>query len=296
MNISRHTKGLIITATGILVISPDGLLTRLIHADTLTILFWRSLFYCFGMLLLLSLWYRSKIVDAFFNIGVPGLFMALLYLCGSMGFIYSVTHTAVANTLLILSTTPLWAALITWLVFREKIATKTWVAIVVVGLGVAIICSAKSVMPDAQVGNLAGLCAAMALATSFVLVERNRNKDLLPSFVLGGLMTALILASFVAPTQTSNSDLIYLFLMGFIILPIGTGMMFFGPKLISAPETSLLLLLESIFGPVWVWLVLNEYPGHIVLLGGGLILVTLVIHAVLSIKAGDKNRQPDNLP
>ena len=164
----------------------------------------------------------------------------------------------------------------------------TWIAIGVAGLGIAIICSGKSIMPDAYLGNLAGLFAAAALATSFTIVARNRDRDLLPSFVLGGIVTALVLEPFVSPSTVSNSDLGYLFIMGFIMLPLAGSLMFIGPKYISASEVGLLMLLESIFGPLWVWMALDEYPGDMVIVGGVIVLVTLSVHCWMGMRASPR--------
>jgi drug/metabolite transporter (DMT)-like permease len=286
--LSDHAKGLLITAIGIIAISPDALLIRLISTDALTIVFWRGLFFSFGMFVLLSFYFKKKIINAFFEIGIPGLWMAVFYALGNLLFVYSFTHTAAANTLFILSTTPFWAALIAWLVFRERIPNRTWIAIVVAGIGIIIICLGKSVRADAYIGNIAGLMATATLAISFTIVARNRSKNLLPALVLGGFMTALILEPFVSPTTISDSDLGYLFLMGFVMLPLAGSLMFLGPKYLPAPEVSLLMLLESIFGPLWVWMVLNEYPGDIVIIGGAIILVTLSIHAYLGMRDTNK--------
>ncbi len=281
---SNQAKGLLITGLGVLVISPDGLLVRLISTDVLTITFWRGLFYSIGMLMLLVLYYRKGIVEAFFNIGIPGLWMAALYFLGNLSFIYSLTHTAVANTLFIISTTPFFAALIAWLFLRQKVDRRTWVAISAASAGILIICSGKNAMPDAYLGNLAGLMAAFTLAASFTLVAHYRDRDLLPSFVLGGFLMALVLEPFVLPSQTTDRDLLYLFLMGFVMLPIAATMMFLGPKYISAPEVGLLMLLESVFGPLWVWMMLKEHPGNLTLLGGAIVIATLAIHSVLAMK------------
>ena len=296
MKMSFQARGILITTMGVLVFSPDGLLIRLLGTDTLTTTFWRSLFYSAGMLFFLSLWFRSRIVDAFFGIGLPGLLLAVLYFIGNLGFVYSITHTAVANTLFIMSTTPFWAALFAWCIFKEKVAGRTWLAILISGAGVGIICAGESVMPDAWLGNLAGLAATAALAGSFTVIARNRERNLFPSFVLGGFGTALVLEGFVSPSQTSDVDLTILFVMGFIMLPIGALMMFFGPKLISAPETSLLMLLESILGPLWVWLVLNEYPGHLAMIGGVIILVTLTVHGLVGIREARFRRNTIAVP
>ena len=294
-SLSRHSKGLLITAAGVITVSPDGLLTRLIPVDSLTITFWRSAFFSVGMLLLLTAYYRKNIVAAFLGIGVPGICMALLYVAGNIGFIYSVTHTTVANTLLLISTTPFWAALISWMVFREKVAMRTWVAIFATAIGVFIICDGPSAMPDANMGNLAGLFAASTLAMSFTIVARNRDRDLLPSFVLGGVLAVILLYPFVTPAVVSQRDLGYLFVMGFLMLPIAASLMFIGPKYISAPEVSLMMLLESILGPLWVWLVLREHPGDYAIIGGAIVLLTLAVHAAIGL-VGNFRGKPEMVP
>ncbi len=289
-SLSTHSKGLIITALGVICISPDGLLTRLISADALTITFWRGLFYSAGMLILLTVYYRKRIIDALFGIGIPGLWMVVLYAVGNLSFVYSITHTTVANTLFIISTTPLFAALISWLLLKERVAPRTWAAIGVAAVGIYIICDGPSVMPDAQAGNMAGLVAASTLATSFTIVARNRDRDLLPAFVLGGFLMALMLEPFVTPSTTTDSDLFYLFLMGFILLPVASSLMFIGPKYISAPEVSLMMLLESIIGPLWVWLLLQEHPGNQTLIGGSLVLITLTVHSLITMRSSARRK------
>ena len=111
---------------------------------------------------------------------------------------------------------------------------------------------------------------------------------MLPAFVLGGFVTALILEPFVSPSTVSDSDLGYLFIMGFIMLPLAGSLMFIGPKYISASEVGLLMLLESIFGPLWVWMALDEYPGDMVIVGGVIVLVTLSVHGWLGMRASPR--------
>ena len=282
---SNYTKGILITGLGVLVLSPDGLLLRLITEDVLTITFWRGLFYSFGMFIVLSLYYRRKILNAFFKIGRPGLLLAVLYFLGNLSFIFSISHTAVANTLFIVSTTPLFAAMISWLFLKKHVSRNTWIAIGIASMGIIIICSGETLMPNAHLGNMAGLFGAFTLACSFTVIGENRDRDLLPSFVLGGFLMAICLEPFVSPYSTSDQNLYYLFLMGFVMLPIAATLMFMGPKFISAPEVGLMMLLESILGPLWVWMVLNEYPGDLVLVGGGIVLITLFTHGYLALRA-----------
>ncbi len=129
---------------GVICISPDGLLTRLITADVLTITLFRGLFYGIGMLILLSLYYRSKTLTAFLQIGWPGIVLMIAYSVGNLSFIYSITHTSVASTLFIMATTPLFAALISWLGYKQKVKPRTWWAIGGAALGVYVICDAPN--------------------------------------------------------------------------------------------------------------------------------------------------------
>lgn len=292
MNLSNHVKGLLITGIGVLAISPDGLLLRLISADVLLITFWRGLLYSAGMAILLTLYYRRRVVDAFLGIGRPGLLMVVTYFTGSLAFVYSITHTAVANTLFIISTTPLFAALIAWLVFRERVPRRTWIAIAVSGAGIVVICSGKSIMPGAWLGNLAGLLTALSLAVGFTVVSKVRGRDMLPALALGGFLTALVLEPFVEPYQTTDQDLFYLFLMGFVLTPVGASLMYIGPRYIPAAEVGLMMLLESVLGPLWVWYFIGENPGYLVLVGGTVVLVTLSVHAVIGLRESSANERP----
>ncbi len=292
MKLSNHSKGLLITGIGVLAISPDGLLLRLISADVLLITFWRGLLYSAGMVILLTLYYRTRILDAFLGMGSPGLLMVVTYFTGSLAFVYSITHTAVANTLFIISTTPLFAALIAWLVFRERVPRRTWIAIAVSGVGIVVICSGKSIMPGAWLGNLAGLLTALSLAVGFTVVSKARERDMLPALALGGFLTALVLEPFVEPYQTTDQDLYYLFIMGFVLTPVAASLMYIGPRYISAAEVGLMMLLESVLGPLWVWYFIGENPGSLVLIGGTVVLVTLSVHAVVGLRESTNAKPP----
>ena len=269
-----------LTALGVLIISPDGLLTRLVTADSLTLTYWRGLYFGYGMTFLLLLIYRTKTLSLFLSIGIPGLMMIALYSLGNISFIYSITHTSVANTLFILSSTPLFAALISWLFLRERIGLRTGIAIVAAAIGIYIIFSGPGVLETSTQGNFAGLVGSMLLAGSFVVVRQNKSRNLMPALALGGICNAMLLSPMVSIGNTSESDLVVLFVMGFVMLPLAMTLMFIVPKYIPTPEVGLMLLLESILGPLWVWIVLGENPGTRALVGGAIVLATLAINSI----------------
>ncbi len=288
---SQHLKGVVITALGVLIISPDGLLTRLIDTDHWTLIFWRTLLLSFGMWMIASVVHPRSTWQSYREMGRPGLLMVVLYSFGTVSFITAITHTSVANTLIILSTTPLFAALIGLVLFREIIELRTWCAITLVAFGVYIISSESGGQGASLFGDIAAMLGAFFLAAGFSVVRRRPGISVFPVISSSGLITAILILPLAQPLSITQQDLGYLIVMGVYMLPIGTALMYIGPKYIPASEVGLMLLLESVLGPTWVWLALDEQPGQRTLIGGAIILSTLAINTLWVIKNASGNRR-----
>ncbi len=288
--LSQHAKGLIITALGVLLISPDGLLTRLILVDHWTLIFWRALFLSFGMWLIVSLIYPNKAWHKYKSMGRGGTIMVLIYAMGTISFIVAITHTSVANTLIILSTTPMFAAIIGWIFLRESIPARTWIAILLVGIGIFIISSGNENPTSSLFGDMAAMSGSFFLATGFTVIRSFPKIPILPVISTSGLLTALIILPLAQPFSVTQDDMGYLLIMGIYMLPVATALMYSGPRYIPAPEVGLMLLLESILGPAWVWLALGEQPGTRTFIGGAIILSTLAINTVWLLKSTRANK------
>jgi len=288
--LSRHAKGLIITALGVLIISPDGLLTRLIHVDHWTLIFWRALFLSFGMWIMANLIHPRNTWQKYLSMGRVGLAMGILYAMGTVSFITAITHTSVANTLIILSTTPLFAALIGWVTLREPVNTRTWCAITLVCVGVFVISSDSDNQASSLFGDIAAMVGAFFLAAGFTVVRRFPGITIFPIISTSGFITALLVLPLAQPLAVTQADMGYLVLMGVYMLPVGTALMYLGPKYIPASEVGLMMLLESILGPVWVWLALGEQPGVRTFIGGAIILSTLAINATWALKTASRQK------
>jgi len=283
--LSTHAKGLLITAAGVLIISPDGLLTRLIETDHWTMIFWRALLVSFGMWLMVSLINPNRVWQRYLTVRGPGLLMVASYSLGTVSFVYAITHTSVANTLIILSSTPLFAALIGRVLLQEPIQLRTLLAITLVAIGIAAIASGSASSGDAALlGDLAAILGSFFLACGFSLVRRFPQISVLSAISCSGLMTALLVLPLASPLAITQADFGYLLLMGLYVVPVGTALMYLGPRYIPAAEVGLLLLLESILGPIWVWLVFAENPGVHTLVGGAIILSTLTLNTIWVLK------------
>jgi len=289
--LSQYTKGIFITALGVFIISPDGLLTRLILVDHWTLIFWRALFLSFGMWLITSLLYPNRSWQQYKSLGLPGLVMILFYSMGTISFITAITHTSVANTLIILSTTPLFAALIGRVFLSEPIVPRIWVAILLVAIGVYVISSDGENQNSSMFGDIFAMIGAFFLAAGFTMVRRFPGISVFPAISTSGLMTALIVLPLAQPFSVTQADMGYLLIMGIYMLPIGTALMYMGPKYIPASEVGLMLLLESVLGPTWVWIALGEQPGSRTFIGGAIILSTLAINTIWAMQSSKRIRR-----
>jgi drug/metabolite transporter (DMT)-like permease len=283
MERSTHLKGLSLTFLAVLILSPDALLVRLIHCDVWTLLFWRCLLTSVMETLFLAIFYRRQFLQSFRNIGRTGLLSATVVAIGGLFFVNSLKQTAAANTLIILAAAPLFSSLLSWFFLREKIARHTWVAIFICFGGILLIFSG-SLSSGLLLGDLLALGATFMWASNIVILRSGRAINMVPANLLGNLLVvpAALLAG-AQPMALSGSDILYLILLGGVVLPVSFTMITVSPRYLPAPEVSLILLIETIVGPIWVWLVLNEVPLTTTLLAGLLIVGTLAVHTLASL-------------
>lgn len=282
---SDYLKGLLITVIGVLVITPDSLLIRLIDADSWTVIFWRSSLSGFAILLGLLLYYRERFLQKMLGIGWSGLAMTFIWAFGTICFVYSIQTTLVANTLFIISTSPIFAALIAWLVLREAVSRRTWLTIGFSLAGIAIIAwgSLSGGGQGSLLGDFAALGTALAVAITFSIARHNRAISMIPAIGISSLIAGAVAFPFAAPLAVSVDKALPIILIGLVVAPIGSSLMVIGPRYLPAADVSLLLLLEAVLGPLWVWWMLSEYPGVYTLVGGVFVLLTLAISNVVAL-------------
>ena len=271
-------KGLLITVSGVLVITPDSLLVRLISADEWTILFWRGLLSSIAILLVLAILQRRRFLSGLLAIGRLGLGLAVMFSIGTVFFILSLEMTTVANTLFIVSTAPIFAAIMARLFLREAVSRRTLLTIAVTLIGVLIIAGGSAGGgPGSLLGDLAALVTAVSVAGTFTIARHSRPISMVPAMGISGLVTALIATVVSPPVALSQADAAYLAAMGLVVIPLSFSLMTIGPRYLPAPEVSLILLLEAVLAPLLIWLVLREYPGNASLLGGVIVLGALFL-------------------
>ena len=281
---SRHIQGLIISVSAVLILSPDALIISLIATDRWTLIFWRGLLT--GLALLLFLWLTNgkTLAARIREMGRPGIMVTLLFSVSTITFVNSVILTTAANTLVIIAAAPLFAAFFSRAFLGEIIPLRTWVAVTAGFAGVAILLG-SSLGGGALLGDLLALVTAFLLAVNLVIIRRSRSVSMIPATAFSGLLTAAVLLPLASPLSPSGSDFLLLVILGAFILPIALGLLTLAPRYLPAPEVSLILLLETVLGPYWVWMVLGEVPAAATFMGGALVLCSIVFNSALGLWA-----------
>lgn len=281
--LSEHAKGLLVTTVGVLVLTPDSLLVRLIGLDPWTMVFWRSTLTMLTLSAGIALYHRGETLARFRAVGWAGIAVAVAFALGTVLFVLALHNTSVANTLVIIAAAPLIAAVFTRLFLAEPVRPRTWAAIAATLSGIAILVS-DSPRGGTLGGDLAALGTAVCVATGLSIVRRARAFNMIPAMALSGGIGALAMAPFAAPLAVAPHDIALLLILGVVVLPIAYAFTILGPRYLPAPEVALIMLLETVLGPLWVWLVLEEAPSVRAFIGGAIVIGALAAHSALGLR------------
>ena len=281
-----RNKGLILSFIGVLILSPDSLLIRLVDLDDFSLIFYRSALPIVTILIFLIYTYQESFLKSFYLIGIPGIIYAILYAITHICFVYSIQNTAVANTLVLIASAPIFAALFSVFILKEIPSLFTWI-VILIAMFAMIIIGVGSFTTTGLYGDLMALIVAIGMGFSMVLVRLFKNKDLVPACLLGCLISALYALPFGINFDLNNNQFILILIMCLILLPIPFMIMTISPKFAPAHEVALIFLLESVLGTTWVWFVIKEVPPLNTIIGGILLLGSVTIFIYQTTKKSD---------
>ena len=282
-NLTSQQRGSALAFIAVMLITPDSLLIRLSNIETWGMLFYRGAIPFVVVLIGLLIFYNKNFLNALFNVGYTGIFYTISFAICNITFLVSIQNTNVANTLVMVAMAPMISAILGGIFLKEIPDKKTWVAILITFF------SALYIFYDSiQLGNLfgdfMGIVTATGLAVNAVLVRSAKDRDLLPSAVLGKLCVAVFAFFFVDSFDLAGNDMIYVPLMCVLCVAIPFVLVTIAPRFIPAEEVNLFFLLETIIGPIWVWMIIKEQPSIETIQGGAVIIVTIAIHSFLKLK------------
>lgn len=280
---TEHRKGLLLTTLGVCLIIPDATFVRLIDAPSLTNALWRSGLLAVSLTFFLVLKYRFRLFSVLKQLGRWGATSSFFSGLGTILFVGAIDRTSVANVLLILALSPIWAAVLTRFVTGVPVKTHTLVAVPFAFLGVSIALSG-SIENLNNVGNLLALFCSFVLASNLTLIRANKRIDMVPAVALGGVLGFVVLSLAGTSSKLLPGDLTPTLILGVILLPSAMALLTMGGRYLPSPETALLLLGETALSPVLAAIVVKEPIPLQSLVGGSIVILTLFLHAFIPLR------------
>jgi drug/metabolite transporter (DMT)-like permease len=277
-------RGALLVAGAAVCWSSGALIARLVATSPWTTSFWRSLFAALFLGLVLWLVRGRGPLALWREGGRPVVAVAACMAVASTCFIFSLAYTAVANTLILMSTGPYAAGVLGWLVLGERVAPRTWLTMGVALAGtVVMVWGSYAAGGGALLGDGLAIVMACSFAAATVLIRRHPEIQMAPAAVLATALNGLVALPMAEPLAPAARDLLLLAFFG--VGQFGAGFLLFmaGARLIPAAESALIGMLEIVLGPLWVWLVLHERPGAPSLAGGALILGALLANTLVDL-------------
>ena len=282
-NLPNQHKGSLLAVIAVMLITPDSIFIRLSNIETWGMLFYRGAIPFVVVLIGLIFFYKNNLLKALLGMGYPGIFYVISFSICNITFLISIQNTNVANTLVMIAMAPMLSAILGSIFLKEVPDQKTWIAIIITLISVTYIFYDSIEMGNFY-GDLFGIITAFGLACNAVIARFAKDRDLVPSAVIGKLCVAIFAFLFVDSFSLVGTDLIIVPLMCVMCVAIPFVLVTIAPRFIPAEEVNLFFLLETIIGPFWVWMVIKEQPSIETIQGGLVIILTIAIHSYLKLK------------
>ncbi|SDZ78975.1 EamA-like transporter family protein [Desulfuromusa kysingii] len=280
MQNNLHLRGVLYAFFGVLVLSFDSLLVRLAETPSITILFWRGLFIGISLTAFTVVKTKHSPLKVLNTNRYPYLFAGLFFALAGFGFVFSVQNTTVANTVVILSIAPFFSALISYLLNKEVIKRYTFIAMTAMVLGTLIIVSA-SVGSGHLLGDMLAVLTAAAMGTAQAYLRRHQKLQRITIIMVSGYLMALFALPF-ANLSPEPDKLVVLALMGLVQMPLAMVLFSTATCFISAAEASMFMIVETVFGPLLVFIFLGETIPFNTIYGGSVIIAALATNTWLA--------------
>jgi drug/metabolite transporter (DMT)-like permease len=284
----NRTTGLPLAVLGVLFFTPDAALLRLAHLDGWSLLLWRGSLTALALAIWIVVTTPRQDLARRFKFDRLGWVAVAALTVTNLAFVHAILIAPAADALVLLACSPLIAALIGWIGFGEAVPLRTWMAIAAVLAGILITLSGAAVT-GGLVGGLIALVAATGFALELNAIRFSRTSDPLAIVVVSGAIGAVIALTVTLASGTlhplSATQITIVGLHGLFLHPASFGLIAAATRYLPGAEIALISLAETLLGPLWVWLVFSEVPTASTVLGGSIVLGTLLLHTLASWRA-----------
>ena len=287
MTFINKIPGSLLVFLGAVFLSFGGIIVKSFEGANLwQILFWRQFFFILIVAFYLFLVYKKNFFKICYKSGIPGIFAGIFLGAGFASYVFAMYHTTVANTLFIITTETIFLALFGYFFLKEKINLITFISIILGMSGVLIILgSSLSIQTSEQfIGNIVAFIMPISFAVLVIIIRKYPKVDMVPAQFTAGVAAAII--GFLIAGQLSMSiyDLFLALLAGFFQIGFGFILITVGSQTTPAAIVGVMMLTESVFGPLWAWMFINEVPPTTVIIGGCIIIFSILFQSFFSKK------------
>ena len=276
MNVINKIPGPLLVFFGACSLSFGGLIVKSFEGSTLwQILFWRSVFFLLVVSIYLVVTYKNKVLQSFYNSGIPGFFGGFILSIGFCGYVFAMYNTTVANANFIIQTQTIFLAIFGYIFLKEKISVITLVSIILAISGI-ILMLGNSLSSGEMIGNIGAFTMPISFAILILVIRKYPKVDMVPSQFIAGIFAIVIGYLLSSSINVTAHDIFLGFLAGFFQVGFGFIFITIGARKTPSAMVGIIMLTEAVLGPLWAWLFVNETPPLMVLIGG-----TVVISAVL---------------
>lgn len=280
---SNNAKGLGITSLGVFIMSLESLFIKFTTIDSITFSFYLGIFMFISMSVTLLLKQKDVIKDIKNNSFSILILCALLMGSSNIFFISAIKSTTVANVVLIFGTSALFSSFFAYLLYKEKVSINIIIASFFMFIGLFIIFN-DSLGIGNMLGNIYALLCTNTFSLAFVLLAKYSQISRVGLTALTGIFISIIAFFLTDSISIDINNFLIIAIMGLLITPISRVLIGNGTKYISASEVSLLMIIETIMAPIWVWIFLNEIPAENTFLGGSIIVFTLILNSIYTLR------------
>ncbi|WP_338550613.1 DMT family transporter [Roseovarius phycicola] len=275
--------GVLLAFAGTVILTPDALLMRLSNMSGFQMAGWRGLFMGSMMVLAWAMTSRSRAGDLARLRTKPGALIVLAQVFNSTLFCLGIATAPAAVVLMGVAAVPVFAAILSRYVTQETTSAATWAAIaaVMAGIGIAVLGGGHgTVALDWRLiaGAGFGLGVAFALALNFVTLRAQPDLPILLAIGIGAWIAGIIGWAITGPAQMMQGAVWAMAVTGLVVLPVSFFMLSLSARHTLAANVSLIMLLETVLGPFWVWLGVGEVPTQAMLLGGAIVVSSLGLY------------------
>ena len=277
MNIITKLPGPLLIFLGALSLSFGGLIVKSFEGATLwQILFWRSFFFTLTVLAFLIISYKKDTFKSFYVSGLPGFFGGIILSFGFCGYVFAMYNTTVANTNFIISLQILFLAIFGYFFLKEKISVTTLISIFLAITGVLLMVG-NSLSPGELSGNLAAFSMPIVFAILIIIIRKYPTVDMVPAQFVAGVSSCLVGFLLSTKLMISPNDIFLGFLAGFFQVGFGFIFITIGARTTPSAIVGVIMLSESVLGPIWAFLFVSERPSLFGIIGGAVILFAVLL-------------------